>query len=156
MLLSCTSSQDQWPHERQGSPGLAAAQTGSKPLHHQKLEELCESLGYELRWTDSTGAPDTGLLVPQPHSGVLAALQPEDGHWAHRTLPHLPAHWCAATAAELDRKGLAITVAADSLTSSMLYIYQVSLLAPVMVVLVRNFFCFRNVIMFYQSFNVSD
>lgn len=130
VLLPSTRSQDQWPHEWQRSPGLTAAQTGSKPLHHQKLEKLCESLGHELRWTDPAGAPDTGLLVPQPHPGVPAALQPEDGHWAHRTLPHLPAHWCAATAAELDREGLAVTLATDSLTSATLYIYPVSLFSP--------------------------
>lgn len=156
VLLSSTSSQDQWPHEWQGSPGLAAAQTGSKPLYHQKLEELCESLGHELRWTNPAGAPNAGFLVPQPHPGVPAALQPEDGHWTHRTLPHLPAHWCAATAAELDREGLAITVATDSLISSMLYVYPISLFAPVMVVVVRNFFGFISLNTFYQSFIISD
>lgn len=117
MLLHSTYSQDQWPHEWQRSSGLTAAQTGSQPLHHQKLEELCKSLGHELWWIDSAWAPHTGLLVSQPHPGVPAALQPEDSCWAHGTLPHLPAHGCAATAAELDREGLAITVATDSLNS---------------------------------------
>lgn len=118
VLLPSTASQDQWPDEWQRSTGHTAAQTGSKPLHHQKLEELCKSLGDELRWTNPTGTPDPGLLIPKPHPGVPPALQPEDSHWAHRTLPHLPAHWCAATPAELDRKGLAIALAAYSLTMS--------------------------------------
>lgn len=152
VLLPCTSSEDQWPHEWQRSPGLTAAQTGSKPLHHQKLEELCKSMGDELWWTDSAGAPDAGVLVPQPHPGVPAALQPEDGHWAHRTLPHLPAYWCAATAAELDRERLAITLATDSLTS--LYIHPISLFSSVRVVLGKDFF-FMSLDTIYQSCIIS-
>lgn len=140
VLFPSTSSQDQRPHEWQRSPGLTAAQTGSKPLHSQKLEELCKSLGDELWWTDPPGAPNTGLLVPQPHPGVPAALQPKDRHRAHRTLPHLPAYWCAATVAELDREGLAITLATNSLNSLTLYIYPVSFYSSVRVVLVRYFF----------------
>lgn len=119
-LLS--SSEDQWPHEWQRSPGLTAAQTGSKPLHRKKLEELCKSLGHELWWTDPAGAPDARIIVLQPHSGVLAPLQPEDGHRTHWSLPHLPAHWCAAIAAELDWERLAIAVAADALIGSMLFL----------------------------------
>lgn len=156
VLLPSTSSQDQRPHEWQRSPGLTAAQIGSKPLHHQKLEELCESMGDELWWTDPAGAPDAGVLVTQPHSGVPAALQPEDGHWAHRTLPHLPAHWCAAAAAELDREGLAVTLATDSLTSLTLYIYPVFLFSSIRVVFVRDFFFFIRLDRFYQCFIISN
>ena len=145
VLLPSTSSQDQRPDERQRPAGLTAAQTGSKPLHHQKLEELCKSLGDELWWTDPAGAPDAGLLVSQPHPGVPAALQPEVGHWAHWTLPHLPAHWCAAAAAELDREGLAVTLATDSLISLTLYIYPTPLFSTVRVVFHRVFFFFISV-----------
>ena len=127
VLLPSTPSQDQWPHEWQRSTGLTAAQTGSKPLHHQKLEELCKSLGDELRWTNPTRAPNPGLLIPKPHPRVPPPLQPEDSYWAHRTLPLLPAHWCAATPAELDREGLAITLAAHSLTIWNLHIYLICL-----------------------------
>lgn len=115
VLLPGTPSQNQRPHERQRSAGLAAAQIGSKPLHHQKLEKLCESLGDELWRTDPAGASNPGFFVPQPHPGVPVTLQPEDGHWAHWTLPHLSAHWCAATAAELDREGLAVALATHTL-----------------------------------------
>lgn len=116
VVLHSTRSQDQRPHERQRSPGQTTAEAGPQPLHHQELEELCQSLGDELRWTEHAGAPDAGLAVPQPHAGVPVPLQPEDGDRAHGTLSRLSAHRRAVSAAEVGGEGLAFAVATNVMT----------------------------------------
>lgn len=49
VVLHSAHSEDQRPHGRQRPPGQTTAEAGPKPLHHQELEELCQSLGNELR-----------------------------------------------------------------------------------------------------------
>lgn len=116
VVLHSAHSQDQWPHEWQRPPGHTTAEAGPKSLHHQELEELCQPLGDELRRTEHAGAPDAGLLVPQPHAGVPVSLQPEDSHRADGTLSHLSAHRRAVSAAEVGGEGLAFAVAANFVT----------------------------------------
>lgn len=116
VVLHSAHSEDQRPHEWQRSPWQTTTEAGPKPLHHQELEELCQPLGDELRWTEHAGAPDAGLLVSQPDAGVPVSLQPEDSHRADGTLSHLSAHRRAVSAAEMGGEGLASAVATNFVT----------------------------------------
>lgn len=117
MLLPSTTTHDQRSNERQWPTPAASTKAGPGPLHGQKLEELRQPLGHELRRADSPGAPHARLGAAQPHAGVLAAQQPEERAWAHRTVPSLSAHRRAALAPALDGKRLALALAACPLVS---------------------------------------